>query len=470
MKFEIDVEGFDTLLQITDWRDAAACFGLVRFLKFHKLRFSYLTEADEQPIEAVRGFDGVLYNSEDITEERFLLFAENFFEDDMTHRTILKRLEPTEFDDEKIKEINELVKRKSVLQNVFKKTKFDGTNKDFFIKAIEDNRLTIIREIFRNGQNLYINYANKNLLLKPEQPHCRLAGYNVDEGRKTRFLGFCFSKDSFVGNDIPEYDFIPFAFSQPEMYETYFINNNFSMQALVETNEWLSGELKKKDENDKKKDSRGKLLTVLKNAGKFIDYDVEIITKSRDDDFYKTLFVHSERLKLLQEIPDKALDFTYKLGENNWLNLEREVYERCLNNVCLDDLILLMLKLYFASDISSGLTQARAFKLIDINQSWKGNTIMNEIESAKKMGFTVSQELIRQKKNNKINSYKQKLIGALTAHDYDRVKEILLSISAYVGMEFPFFYAFLEDAEENKDIAMAFTSALIDKTKDNKEN
>lgn len=144
---------------------------------------------------------------------------------------------------------------------------------------------------------------------------------------------------------------------------------------------------------------------MLKNAGNFIDYDVEIITKSRDDDFYKTLFVRSERLKLLQNLPDKALNFTYKFSDNYWLNLEREVYERCLNNVCLDDLILLMIKLYFDSDISSGLTQARAFTLIDINQSWKGNRIMNDIESAKKMGFTVSQELIRQKKNNKINSY-----------------------------------------------------------------
>ena len=61
------------------------------------------------------------------------------------------------------------------------------------------------------------------------------------------------------------------------------------------------------------------------------------------------------------------------------------------------------------------------------------------------------------------------MVGALTAHDYDRVNEVLLSLSAYVGIEFPFFYTLLEDAEENKDIAMAFTSALIDKTKDNKK-
>ena len=181
------------------------------------------------------------------------------------------------------------------------------------------------------------------------------------------------------------------------------------------------------------------------------------------------MFVRTERLRFLGELSDKALNFKYKFGENYWFNLEREVYERCLNNVCLDDLILLMLKLYFDPDSNRTVVKARTDTLIDINQSGKGNIIMTEIESAKNMGFRVSQELVRQKKGNKINSYKQKIIGALTAHDYDRVKEVILSLSSYVGMEFPFFYTFLEDAEENKEIAMAFASALIDKTKDNKK-
>ena len=44
----------------------------------------------------------------------------------------------------------------------------------------------------------------------------------------------------------------------------------------------------------------------------------------------------------------------------------------------------------------------------------------------------------------------------------DRAKEIILSLSAYVGMEFSFFYTFLENAEENKDLAFAFASALIE--------
>ena len=84
-----------------------------------------------------------------------------------------------------------------------------------------------------------------------------------------------------------------------------------------------------------------------------------------------------------------------------------------------------------------------------------------------KMGFRVSQELSRQEKSNKINSYKYKLVGAINAHDYDRVNEIILSLSSFVGIEFPFFYDLLENPEENKNIAISFASALTDKIEKN---
>lgn len=82
--------------------------------------------------------------------------------------------------------------------------------------------------------------------------------------------------------------------------------------------------------------------------------------------------------------------------------------------------------------------------------------------SQQKLWIFNFQKLIEMKSSNKINSYKQKIISALCAHDYDRAKEIILSLSAYVGMEFSFFYTFLENAEENKDLAFAFASALIE--------
>ena len=346
------------------------------------------------------------------------------------------------------------------------KTKFDGTNKAVFISTIEENREEIIKTIFKNGNNLYKNYCNERLIFTDDNSTCRLRGYNVDKDRKTSILGFCFSKESFDANDILEFDFIPFAFSNPDMRETYFVNNNFSVESLVNTNRAFSEQLS----NTEGKGDKNKLLLVLQNSKDYISYDVEIISKSQDDAFYSTLFVRLERLKKLRELSGKSLYLVKKINDDYWFNLEKEVYMRCLNNVLLDDVILRMLKFYFDDNSNKGYIKSRTDLLIDINISWKGNKIMDEINSARICGFKASQELIRLKSSNKINSYKQKIISALCAHDYDRAKEVILSLSAYVGMEFSFFYKFLENAEENKDIAFAFASALTETNSKNSEN
>ena len=74
----------------------------------------------------------------------------------------------------------------------FDKIKFDGTNKDIFISTIEENRAEIIKNIFKNGNNLYKNYCNERLIFTEDNSTCRLRGYNVDKDRKTSNLGFCF--------------------------------------------------------------------------------------------------------------------------------------------------------------------------------------------------------------------------------------------------------------------------------------
>ncbi|MCD8026670.1 MAG: type I CRISPR-associated protein Cas8a1/Csx8 [Clostridiales bacterium] len=462
MKSAIDTKGYDTLLQPTDWRAAASVTGLCKYFKYHGIEYSTIFHSEDKPNNYIQGFDGIMYRRSDITEERYLEFAEHYFSRDMTHLNILKTLDNDTFDDDKIKSINDAVKSKTVLKKIFGKTKFDGNNKEEIKQKIFDNEYEITKSIFRYGKNLYADYCNTNLLFTESNPHCRLVGYTVDEGRKTKYLGFCFSKDTSDFCDIPEYDFIPFAFSNSDMYETFFINNNYSVDTLLKTNEWLSKELSSSDI----KNPRDRLFTVLKSAEDFLEFDVEIITKSRDEELYKSLFVRSERLKLLRELPENSLNFTYELYSGYWFNLASEVYERCLNNVLLDDLIVQMLKLYFKDDVNKATVKYKTDKLIDINQSWKGNDIMEEIQTAKKLGYVVTQELVRISGKNKVYSYKQKIISALVAHDYDRVKEVLLSLSAYVKMEFSFIYAFLEDAEKNKDIAFAFASALD--VKDNK--
>lgn len=458
MKTKIDYFDYDTLLQPTDWRFAAAVVGLCKYFDYFGIVYKVLYDVEEKPDNYIHGFDGIIYKSEDITEEKYLKFAENYFEKYMTHKNILNILESQEFSEEQIKLVNDLVKSKTVLKGLFDKIKFDGTNKDIFISTIEENRAEIIKNIFKNGNNLYKNYCNERLIFTEDNSTCRLRGYNVDKDRKTSNLGFCFSKESFESNDILEFDFIPFAFSNSDMRETYFVNNNFSVKSLTQTNYAFSNQLS----STENKDDKNKLMLVLQNSKDYISYDVEIISKSQDKAYYETFFVRLERLKKLRELSGKSLNFVKKINDDYWFNLEKEVYMRCLNNVLLDDVILMMLKFYFDDNAGKGYIKSRTDMLIDINVSWKGNEIMDEIKSAKSCGFLTSKKLIEMKSSNKINSYKQKIISALCAHDYDRAKEIILSLSAYVGMEFSFFYTFLENAEENKDLAFAFASALIE--------
>lgn len=458
MKTKIDYFDYDTLLQPTDWRFAAAVVGLCKYFDYFGIVYKVLYDVEEKPDNYIHGFDGIIYKSEDITEEKYLEFAENYFEKYMTHKNILNILESQEFSEEQIKLVNDLVKSKTVLKGLFEKIKFNGTNKDIFISTIEENRAEIIKNIFKNGNNLYKNYCNERLIFTEDNSTCRLRGYNVDKDRKTSNLGFCFSKESFESNDILEFDFIPFAFSNSDMRETYFVNNNFSVKSLTQTNYAFSNQLS----STENKDDKNKLMLILQNSKDYISYDVEIISKSQDKAYYETFFVRLERLKKLRELSGKSLNFVKKINDDYWFNLEKEVYMRCLNNVLLDDVILMMLKFYFDDNAGKGYIKSRTDMLIDINVSWKGNEIMDEIKSAKSCGFLTSKKLIEMKSSNKINSYKQKIISALCAHDYDRAKEIILSLSAYVGMEFSFFYIFLENAEENKDLAFAFASALIE--------
>lgn len=458
MKTKIDYFDYDTLLQPTDWRFAAAVVGLSKYFDYFGIVYKVLYDVEEKPDNYIHGFDGIIYKSEDITEEKYLEFAENYFEKYMTHKNILNILESQEFSEEQIKLVNDLVKSKTVLKGLFDKIKFNGTNKDIFISTIEENRAEIIKNIFKNGNNLYKNYCNERLIFTEDNSTCRLRGYNVDKDRKTNNLGFCFSKESFESNDILEFDFIPFAFSNSDMRETYFVNNNFSVKSLTQTNYAFSNQLS----STENKYDKNKLMLVLQNSKDYISYDVEIISKSQDKAYYETFFVRLERLKKLRELSGKSLNFVKKINDDYWFNLEKEVYMRCLNNVLLDDVILMMLKFYFDDNAGKGYIKSRTDMLIDINVSWKGNEIMDEIKSAKSCGFLTSKKLIEMKSSNKINSYKQKIISALCAHDYDRAKEIILSLSAYVGMEFSFFYTFLENAEENKDLAFAFASALIE--------
>lgn len=468
MKTKIDYFDYDTLLQPTDWRFAAAVVGLCKYFDYFEIDYKVLYDVEEKPDNYIHGFDGIIYKSEDITEEKYLDFVESYFEKYMTHIKLQNILNKDKLIDEDIVNFKRICPD-SFYKNFFENKRFDGSNKDYFISAIYEKRYEMITHSYKYNLNLYGNYCNKNRLYTDKNKVCRIIGYDVDKDRKTSNLGFCFSKESFESNDILEFDFIPFAFSNSDMRETYFVNNNFSVKSLTQTNYAFSNQLS----STENKYDKNKLMLVLQNSKDYISYDVEIISKSQDKAYYETFFVRLERLKKLRELSGKSLNLEKKINDKYWFNLEREVYMRCLNNVLLDDVILMMLKFYFDDNAVKGYIKSRTDMLIDINVSWKGNEIMdeikNQIELAKKCGHLVSKRLIEMKSSNKIISYKYKLSSALNTHDYDRVKDILLRLSAEVSMEFPFFYAFLENAEKYKDIVFAFANSLNEGSLNNNE-
>ncbi len=479
MKQKTDYEGYDTLLQLSDWRFSAAALGLLEYLDFCDSRYgkldykilSAMEKSEELSKEAIKGLDGILYHSSDITEERYLDFAEYWFRSEMTHCKIMDILDGDSLSDDDIKKVNDMVKSKKVLQNLFGKVKFDGKNSDEYIGIIQKNRYHIIKEIYRYSPMMYRGFNNTNLLLTQENPHCRLQGYNVDEGRKSKYVGYAFDKDTFVGNDCIEFDFIPFAFSDTR--ESYFINNNFDLKTLRQTNKKLIESINESEE----KSFRTKLYLALKNSSDYIRYDVEIIIKPRDAEQYQTLFVRADRLKALQELQSDNLKFNYKITDDYYFNLENEVYDKCLNNEMLDSCIEFMLKLGTENTQQGKAARIQNAKIIDINEKWKGELRMSDneklnIKSARATGYSVSEWFMDNDGENKLKSYKQKLISSIVAHDYDRMNEILLNLSSYTGKELTFAYQLFENPENNIGLAYAFANALTPDVKNfnKKEN
>ena len=115
--------------------------------------------------------------------------------------------------------------------------------------------------------------------------------------------------------------------------------------------------------------------------------------------------------------------------------------------------------------------------IIDINENWKGESRMSDnqklnIKSARAAGYHTSQWFMDNNSENKLKSYKQKLISSIVAHDYDRMNEILLNLSSYTNKELTFAYQLFEDPENNIGLAYAFANALTPDVKNfnKKEN
>ena len=140
MKIKLENQKFNTCLETSDWRYSAAINGLVEYFQYY--------EKDNVEYEIKN--DCLFYNEEDINEERYLEFAEDFYKDDMHHKIIENMLQKEEFSDADIKDINDKLKANTILKKVFGKVKFDGKNSDEILNIILKNKSVLIKETFKN--------------------------------------------------------------------------------------------------------------------------------------------------------------------------------------------------------------------------------------------------------------------------------------------------------------------------------
>ena len=485
MKATIEHPLYDTLLLPTEWRYSAAIVGLIRFFDFieeteGKKLYTYTNNEDKDRYVVysdICGYiQGILYNSTDLTEERYLLFCENWYDREFQHRNVEALLTHIQkFSQDNINDINSYLNGTSsntVMKKIFKGIKFDGTNTDTILNLIDEHRLEIIKETFRYKTTMYRNFANTNKLMSDTNPHCRLLSYDLDENRKSKAASYYFDTSTFIASDIYEFDFIPFAFTYTKI--GFFVNSNTSIEALVKCNNQLKEKMDVEEQiiNNRviRDGDQTKLIKAMLHSDDFLNCDVEIICKDREQESFDTMLIRKQALQRLKKIYDNYnLRYVHKYNYNYWLNVEEELIRCCLNYTYLDKLLEQLLLL------SRMDTESRTIQiiqpLVQINMEWKGvnQTMQDTIERAKKGGDYIGKTIKEKNGENKVKSYKNKLINATVSHDRERVLEIMLQLSGYTDGEISTIYDILDNPDNWSDIAISFTNAMIPYTKKEKE-
>ncbi len=474
-EFEENSISYNSRIEPSDWRYSAAIVGMIRFFDDREIAYSFKGRY-------------LYYNFEDIHNEEnnlegdknYLLFAEKWFSDKMHHNDLSRRLRQSEFTEEQISEINKKFSANTIMKKVFKGIKFDTSNKELILNLIEDNRLELIRDTFSNAKSGYQKFINNSKYRSESGEVCRLLGFCVDTGRKTKSIGFCFDKESRTFNDEVEFDFIPFAFSRSG--SSIFINNNTSIQYLLQSNGEMDYFLGQQFENQKTWNSV--FYSYSEGAG-FIDYDVEVIVKNMETDYYESMFIRQSAIKIFKAIADNR-EFSdslanvfkrhIKVNDNYYINVMQEVTDSILNELSLDDLIERLMKLEYDTESNTPETFCLS-RLIYINEiiykNMEGNMEKTpEFKGSSAAASQVVQYFITNRQENKIKGYQQRLANTLISKDYDRFVEIMLQLSSYTEVPFVFMHKLIQDFEANKNLAYNFINSLIisSKRKDEKDN
>ena len=444
---------FNVKLEPSDWRFSAAIVGLLEYFEYIDTLETYYKVEDEY----------ILYNSELITKENYLKFVEKKYGENLHHKYVELNLEHYNQDNNEndntyiIKSINEKLSGNTIMKKIFKKIKFDGTNRDEILSLVNKHREELILETFRNKSDMYKNYCNTNQLFNENQKYCRLVGYYIDAPKKGKSTGFGFNMSSFVGQDIQEFDFIPFAFINDR--ESLFINDNYEINRLTSAKQVFQEKIKADIENleleNKYRGIKYSLFKGIIESSDFIEYDVEVIVKDRDKDYFETLYIRKQSIDILKKINERKIDynslcFSYKINDNYYIDIYKKVMECILNNTLLDDVIDLLLK--------EKKNYYTVYQLININDLIRGEKIMDD--KIRKIIHACANEVRNKIPENKLESYRQKLTSSIIFKDYDRVCQILLQLSGYSDVYFSFADELFMDFEKNKDIAYTFINAL----------
>lgn len=496
--------GYDRKLEFSDWRFSAAAVGIIRYLKYHKLNYS--TEYNGRS-------DVLLYNFDDIdiskNEEKYYEFAEEYFKDKMHHKRLENLLNSEDFDEEKVKKLKKTWN--SIMNDTFKDDEISIKNKDDILLKIFDNRIELIKKTFVEKKteysSMYSKFCNPSCMGKEKQKVCRIWGYYVAQGKKTKSLSFNWDYNTYVYEDYCEFDYIPFAFSKGD--SSFFINNNFSTDMLLKSNDYLTDKNLDLDEKNSVgifKNFKLNLFFTTKNVSRFLDYEVEIISKNmqikngkkENKEYFETMFLRNSTIRIFEKISNikddnifKAINSPCKLRTDEYEPILDEVIDCILYTKYLDYLIDKLLR-----DGSKGKNKDSKENKIDnhsflisqlirINQKiYEGVDIMvnnkkekEQLEKEEKqMNFNLfnaresAEKVVFKLKDTprKIDAYRNKLISCLTFKDYEKFSVTLLQLSSYSSVTFDFAYYLFKDFEKNKNVAYTFVNALRVKEDNNK--
>lgn len=447
---------YDRRISPSDWRYSASALGMIRFFEWLRVEYDLCGQY------LYYNYDKVF----DVDRKNYLRYVEANYPKKMHHKIaeeILLKKDPNEEDYKLLKaKLSATVTLKRIFKDVDHKS---DPNK--IQSLIDENREELIKETYRNAETGYKKFASENKFGTEQGDICRLHGYYTDIGRKTKSLSFGFDDRTRVYHDEAEFDYIPFAFTDER--EAIFINNNYSMSLLFKTNAEVLKQIA--DSNDERINYRNMLFFSIAEGSEFIDYDVEIITKSQGLDHFESLFVRKEsidifrrirKLKNFDQTIHSALKVVIKQSDDNYLNIMNLVTDCVVNLLVLDSDIEQLLKSVNQSFLVAQLIRMNRIIYEKLYHKEGSVSYIGGYANVSICAKAVKEYLKKKKAGNKINSYRYRLISSLVANDRNRFMEVMLQLSSYTEVPFYFLHDLITDFDKHRNLAYDFINQLND--------